>query len=72
MNKLVERFREINSYPTGPDSWIELIDNERCANESKKLAIEFAKSLNGIHFPSWNLEHNYHEAFNNFLEEYYK
>lgn len=85
MYKLKKRFREINSYPTGPDSWIELIDNERCANETKKLIIDFfiwyetsniQNTVLDKGLPqmgkSFDIKELGEELFNKFIDEYYK
>ena len=82
MERLKDRLKEVMNrwdcmvkFPHGNENCIlpELYGcvAEDCAEEARKLAIEFAKSLNGMCIGSWNLEHTYNELFNKFIDEYY-
>ena len=70
MNKEIKRIEELRNYNF--NLAIIKTQDEYIAEEAKKLAIEFAKSLNGMCIGSWNLEHTYNELFDKFIDEYYE
>lgn len=72
MEKLVNRFEEIQTRIAPNGVTLVILDEYKCAEEAKKLAIAFAKSLNGVSVASWNLEHSYYEMFDNFINNYYE
>ena len=67
MEKLVKKFEKINGRMLSQHG-----NAISSAEEARKLALEFAKSLNGMCIGSWNLEHTYNELFDKFIDEYYE
>ena len=75
MEKLVEKYKQLQIVTSEEKELNKrnyMIVPTKCAEEARKLAIEFAKSLNGMCIGSWNLEHTYNELFDKFIDEYYE